>query len=179
MIPFRLRPLTPDDLDHLVTLDQDPEVTRYINGGQATPRAAYVELLLPRMLGAATRPGLGFFAVESPEGDFMGWVHLREDSFEPRYAEIGYRLARAYWGQGVATAASRLLMARAFEELGFEVVSARTLLENRASRRVMEKLGLSESGRFVYPARTVAGLTTPELPAVLYTLHRGDWAAPR
>ena len=114
MLPFQLRPLTADDLDALVELDRDPEVMRFINGGQPTPRALYVELLLPRMLAAATRPGLGFFAIESAEAGFLGWVHLRLDSFEPSWAELGYRLARPFWGQGVATGASRVLARRLF-----------------------------------------------------------------
>ena len=174
MLPFQLRPITDADLDALVALDRDPEVMRFINGGQPTPRALCAEVLLPRMLAAATRPGLGFFAVESPEGAFMGWVHLRLDSFEPAWAEIGYRLARPFWGQGVATTASRLLVRRAFDELGFEVVSARTMPENLASRRVMEKVGLRETGRFVFPARALPGLNLPEVPGVLYTLRWDD-----
>ena len=127
------------------------------------------------MLAAAVRPGLGFFAVESPEGDFMGWVHLRLDTFEPAWAEIGYRLARPFWGQGLATAASRLLAQRAFDALGFDVVTARTMPENVASRRVMEKVGLREAGRFVFPARVLPGLKLPEVAGVLYTLRREDW----
>ena len=172
MLPFQLRPITDADLDALVALDSDPEIMRFINGGQPTPRALCAEVLLPRMLEAATRPGLGFFAVESPEAAFMGWVHLRPDSFERAWAEIGYRLARPYWGQGVATSASRLLARRAFDALGVDVVSARTMPENLASRRVMEKVGLRETGRFVFPARTLPGLTSPQVPGVLYTLRR-------
>ena len=175
MPPFQLRPVTVADLDALVALDADPEVMRFINGGQPTPRALAAEVLLPRMLAAATRPGLGFFAVESAEGTFMGWAHLRLDSFESAWAEIGYRLARPFWGQGVATAASRLLVRRAFDELGFDVVSARTMPENLASRRVMEKVGLRESWRFVFPARVLPGLIVPEVEGVLYTLRREDW----
>jgi RimJ/RimL family protein N-acetyltransferase len=177
MRPFTLRPLAETDLDALVALDSDPEVMRFINGGQATPRALCAEVLLPRMLSQATQPGLGFFAVESPDQAFMGWVHLRLDTFEPAWAELGYRLARPWWGQGIATAASRLLTARAFDELGFDVVSARAMPENGASRRVMEKVGLREAGRFVFPGRVLAGLRLQEVPGVLYTLRREDWSA--
>ena len=93
MVPFSLRPLTADDLDALVALDQDPEVMRYINGGTPTPRVVAEELLL-RMLAQATAPGLGFFAVEASDGDFLGWMHSRLNSFEPAWAEICYRLNR-------------------------------------------------------------------------------------
>lgn len=171
---FLLRPLAWTDLDALVALDRDPEVMRYISDGQPTPRALYAEHLLPRMLAAATRPGLGFFAVEDPDREFLGWVHLRADSFEPAWAEIGYRLVRRVWGRGLATAASRLLARRAFDALGYDVVSARTMPENWASRRVMEKVGLRETGRFTFPARALPGLALPEAAGVLYTLRRAD-----
>jgi RimJ/RimL family protein N-acetyltransferase len=179
MLPFQLRPLAETDLDALVALDADPEVMRFINGGQPTPRALCAEVLLPRMLAAATRPGLGFFAVESPDRAFMGWMHLRLDTFEPSWAELGYRLGRPWWGHGVATSASRLLTRRAFDELGFDVVSARAMPENGASRRVMEKVGLREAGRFVFPARALPGLNVPEVQGVLYTLGRESWEAAR
>lgn len=169
---FTLRPLTPEDLDHLVQLDSDPEVMRYITGGQPTPRALYVDLLLPRMLSAATRPGLGFFVIEDAGGEFMGWAHLRNDRYEPAWAEIGYRLARRWWGRGLATAASRQLMDRAFDALGFDTVSARTVQSNLPSRRVMEKLGLRFAGTFEFPAASLPGLSVPDEPAVLYIRQR-------
>ena len=174
MPTFQLRPITVADLDALVALDADPEVMRFINGGQSTPRELAAEVLLPRMLAAATRPGLGFFAVESPEGAFLGWVHLRLDSFEPAWAELGYRLSRRCWGQGLATAASRLLADRALDELGFDTLSARAMPDNLASRRVMEKVGLRETGRFTFPARELPGLSLPAAPGVLYTLRRDE-----
>ena len=112
MVPFSLRPLTADDLDALVALDQDPEVMRYINGGTPTPRVVAEELLL-RMLAQATAPGLGFFAVEASDGDFLGWMHLRLDSFEPAWAEIGYRLKRcARWRRKIGPCAPRTGRAR-------------------------------------------------------------------
>ena len=175
MSRFQLRPLAPDDLDALVALDADPLVMRHITGGQPTPRALARDVLLPAMLAAATRPGLGFFVVESPSGEFLGWVHLRHDRLEPAWAEIGYRLVRSCWGQGLATEVSATLVERAFHTLSFETVSARTVPENQASRRVMEKLGMREAGRFVFPARALPGLVLPEAEGVLYTLSRADW----
>ncbi len=168
MIPFQLRPITPDDLDALVLLDSDPEVMRYINGGRPTPRALAQDLLLPRMLAAAAEPGLGFFAIVTDEDPFLGWAHLRRDTFEPAWAEIGYRLARRWWGRGIATAVSRQLRDRAWNDLGFEVVSARTMPDNLASRRVMEKIGLSYAGDFMFPARELPGMSLPEVPGVVY-----------
>ena len=165
-----LRPITPEDLEQLWLLDQDPEVMRHITGGQPSSRALS-EALLQRMLAAATQPGLGFFAVEE-EGLFCGWMHLRADRFEPAWAELGYRLQRRCWGRGLATVLGRRLMDQAFRELDYKTVSARTVPENAASRRVMEKLGMHHAGGFEFPAAVVGGTPLAPLPGVLYLRHR-------
>jgi RimJ/RimL family protein N-acetyltransferase len=175
MPTFRLRPIGPEDLDRLVELDADPEVMRHLTGGIATPRQAYVDEILPRWLGQASEPGLGFFALELDGDGFAGWLHLRRDVFDPGWAELGYRLRRSAWGRGLATTAARQLMARAFDELGFETVSARTVPENAASRRVMTKLGMRYAGDFTYPGRTLPGLTLPAMPGVLYVRDRASF----
>lgn len=171
MPTLTFRPVSPGDVDLLEALDSDPEVMRHINGGTPTPRAVIAETLLPRMLAQATRPGLGFFVVLE-DGAPLGWVHLRNDTFESVWAEVGYRLFRHTWGRGVATRATLALIDRAFGDLGFDVVSARTMPQNLASRRVMEKAGLGYVGDFTFPGRELPGLSVPPAPGVLYTRHR-------
>lgn len=165
-----LRPIGLSDLEQLWRLDQDPEVMRHITGGQPSSPALSAALL-QRMLAAATRPGLGFFAVEE-DGLFCGWMHLRSDRFEPAWAELGYRLQRRCWGRGLATTLGRELMDRAFGELNYSTVSARTVAENAASRRVMEKLGMHFAGDFSFPEGSLGGTSLPSLPGVLYLRHR-------
>src|SRR5689334_24633471 len=66
-----LRQFTEDDVDLLVELDADPEVMRYINGGEPTSRAEVVDEVLPAFLGYYKRyPGYGFWARSGrPPGD--------------------------------------------------------------------------------------------------------------
>jgi RimJ/RimL family protein N-acetyltransferase len=71
---------------------------------------------------------------------FVGWFELRPR--EPGEFEVGYRLKRVCWGQGLATEGTRALVAKAFTELGAARVMAQTMAVNAASRRVMEKVGL-------------------------------------
>lgn len=170
-----LRPLGLGDLDHLVELDRDPEVMRHISGGEATPRSVIAGVLLPRMLAIPpTRPGMGFFAIEYGDRGFVGWAHLRPDIVEPEWAEIGFRLRREVWGQGIAAWASRTLIERAFRDLGVDVISARTVPANARSRRVIERLGLTYVGDFEFPARELGAMSLPATPGVLYTGRRGD-----
>ena len=88
-----LRPFTTDDVDHLVALDSDPAVMRFINGGRTTPREEVVERVLPRFLWYQEQPhGYGFWAVEEKAtGAFLGWFHLRPDpdQGDPAEPELG------------------------------------------------------------------------------------------
>jgi RimJ/RimL family protein N-acetyltransferase len=139
-----LRCFTEADVDNLVDLDSDPEVMRYLNGGEATPRAAIEREILPRFLGYYQRyEGYGYWAaVEKTSGEFLGWfcLHPEEDG-EERVA-LGYRLRRSAWGKGYATEGARALIRKGFTELGMRRVFATTYEHNLGSRRVMEKAGM-------------------------------------
>lgn len=178
---LRLRRFTAADVDRLVELDSDPEVMRYISGGQPTPRELYADTFMPRWLAIyEAQPLLGYWAAElRPDWEFLGWFHLRDDRIEPEYLELGYRLKRAAWGQGIATEGSRALLEHGFDRVGAERISARTLLGNRASQRVMEKCGLRRSGEFVYPVLPGLGAREEERRACKYEIARAEWLASR
>lgn len=147
-----LREFTPEDVDHLVELDSDPEVMRYLTGGKPTPREQVESRVLPRILEYYERlPGFGYWAaIEKSTGAFAGWFHLRPaiGATSTAEVELGYRLRRSAWGKGFATEGSRALIRKAFTELGVLRVTAQTMAVNRASRRVMEKCGLILVRRF-------------------------------
>jgi RimJ/RimL family protein N-acetyltransferase len=130
---MRLRPLTMDDVDLLVTLDSDPAVMRYISGGKPSSRAE-TERIVQRSLG---HRWLGF---ERDGGEFVGWFGIRPSTAKSR--ELGYRLRREMWGKGYATEGSRALIEVAFAPPGVEVVRAETMAVNARSRAVMERCGL-------------------------------------
>src|SRR5947209_20555810 len=62
---------------------------------------------------------------------------------DPNDVALGYRLRKAAWGHGYATEGARALIRKGFTELGVQRVFATTYQDNRASRRVMEKSGLT------------------------------------
>ncbi len=72
-----LRRFTAEDLDRIVELDSDPEVTFHITGGIPQANAEMLE----RWLAHYERwPGYGFFAaIEKESGEFLGWFHLRPE----------------------------------------------------------------------------------------------------
>jgi RimJ/RimL family protein N-acetyltransferase len=173
---LRLRDFTPDDVDNLVALDADPEVTRFLNGGQPTPREVVRAQILPRFLGWHERgAGHGYWAaIEQAGGDFIGWFHLRPPADDPTVLELGYRLRRSAWGKGYATEGARALIDKGFAELGARRVMATTLAENAASIRVLEKVGLTLARRFRYEGPDPAAWHVGR-EAVEYALDRDDY----
>lgn len=163
-----LRPLAATDLDALIDLDSDPEVLRYINGGTPCPPDVVRDHILPRMLSHAG-PGVGFFAIERG-GGFLGWAHLKPDRFDPAWLEVGYRLKRSSWGQGIATEAARRMVAQAFA-LGRDA-SACTMPDNRGSRRVMEKVGMTYARDCRFPATAFGDWVVPAADGVVYEIRR-------
>ena len=175
-----LRRFTRDDVDNLVELDGDPQVMRFINGGRPTPREEIAGDILPAFLGYYERfAGYGFFAaVERSTGEFLGWFHLRPQAGRPPdEPELGYRLRRCAWGRGYASEGSRVLVDKAFAELGARRVYAETMTVNAASRRVMEKAGLRYVRTFFqeWPDR----IEGDEQGDVEYELTREEWGRGR
>ncbi|MFD7898367.1 GNAT family N-acetyltransferase [Streptomyces sp. NPDC059743] len=167
---LRLRSLTESDLDHVVALDNDPGVRRFIDAGRPVSSDTVRRETLPRLLGR------GFWAAEeSATGEWLGWFSLEPES-EPGWdvVELGYRLRRSAWGHGYATEAARALVDKAFTELGTERVTAQTMTVNSASRRVLEKTGLRYVRTFFeeWP-ETIEG---SEQGDVAYALTREQWA---
>ncbi|MFI6105199.1 GNAT family N-acetyltransferase [Streptomyces sp. NPDC051310] len=155
---LRLRPFTVEDLDEVVALDNDPAVMRYINGGRPASREEIRARSLPRLLGP------GFRAAECrATGEWLGWFCLAPRAGGGDTAELGYRLHRRAWGRGYATEGARALIAEGFTARGVRRVTAQTMTVNTASRRVLEKCGLT----FV---RTFSG----EWPEVIEGSEEGD-----
>ncbi len=86
---------------------------------------------------------------------------------------LGYRLRRSAWGKGYAKEGSRALIRKGFTELGVQRVVAETMAVNTASRRVMEKAGLTYVRTFhqEWPER----IEGEEHGDVEYALTKSDW----
>jgi RimJ/RimL family protein N-acetyltransferase len=98
---------------------------------------------------------------------------LRDDRIEPDCTELGYRLRRAAWGRGYATEGARALVRHGFTRAGASIISARTLVGNVASQRVMEKCGL-RVGDFVY-GDDLKGGSEQDRRAYKYAITPSEW----
>jgi RimJ/RimL family protein N-acetyltransferase len=149
-----LRRWRPDDRAPFAAMNADPAVRRFFSGlltrAQSDASAA-------RFDAAIERDGFGLFALELPgEAGFIGFTGLMRVTFEAPFTpavEIGWRLAPAYQGRGLATEAARACLDFGFNNLGLSEIVAFTVPDNTASRRVMDKLGMAydERDNFEHP----------------------------
>jgi RimJ/RimL family protein N-acetyltransferase len=171
-----LRQFAEDDVDNLFDLNSDPEVMRYLTGGRPTPRDEIRDQTIPFHLGVYDRlDRLGTWAAESPAtGEFLGWFHFRPGhESDLSNIDLGYRLRRSAWHQGYATEGSRALIDRGFTDLGVERVFAHTMTVNAASRRVLEKCGLTLVRTFSY--EWPFEIEGAEHGEVEYALTKPEW----
>jgi RimJ/RimL family protein N-acetyltransferase len=181
-----LRRFTHDDVDNLYHLDSDPEVMRYVTGGATTPREEVEHVDLPAFMSYYDRcDGYGFWAAIDKSTDrFLGWFHLRPQEGDPvDQPELGYRLRREVWGMGYATEGARALIRKGFTDLGAQRVVAMAFRDNLASRRVMEKSGMTLARAFrLTPEQLeeMLGITSPahfDAEAVEYAITKSEWEA--
>jgi RimJ/RimL family protein N-acetyltransferase len=135
-----LVPLAEGHLDYEVELDSDPEVMRYLGNGTARTRAEVQRHHSERLAEAEQVPGLGFW-IGFHNGEFVGWWILGPRPIEGE-AELGYRLLRRYWRQGLASEGARELLRHGFEDLRLNRIFAETMAVNEASRATMASVGL-------------------------------------
>ncbi len=168
-----LRRFVEADIDHLVSLHNDPEVMRFLTGGTPVSRDEVEQGYRDHFANDGY-----WVAVERETGAFLGWFAFhRTPDRDPSRRELGYRLRRSVWGKGYATEGSRALIDRGFTDPDVRRVWAQTMAVNIPSRRVMEKAGLSLDR--VFHLEWDDPLPGTEKGEVEYSLDRRSWERSR
>jgi RimJ/RimL family protein N-acetyltransferase len=175
---LRLRPWEARDRAPFAALNADPEVMRHF---PKTLGRAESDAMVGRLEARWARDGFGFAVAERrADGAFLGMVGLARVQFalpgtEDGAIEVGWRLARAHWGQGYATEAARAWLDWGFATLAPAEIVAFAVPANRASQAVMLRLGMRQD-----PARS---FDHPKLDEghplrrhLLYAVARAAWA---
>ncbi len=124
----------------------DPEVSKYIGNGKPAPDVAHVERVLRKFIGHQELFRFSPWAiVEKESSQIIGICGLHGFN-EKREPELGFRVLRSKWGQGIATQASRLSVQYGFETLNLSSICARTFEKNLATQKVLEKIGFVKTG---------------------------------
>jgi RimJ/RimL family protein N-acetyltransferase len=153
---LRLRQFRDDDVDAYAALCGDPVVMEFLSGPMT--RGA-VETQLASFRDHWSEHGFGLWCVTVPPDDTcLGFVGLAIPRFAPDLlpaVEVGWRLARHAWGKGYATEGAQAAVDVAFGALGLDHLVSITIVENRRSWHVMEKLGMTLERQTVHAERGI------------------------
>jgi RimJ/RimL family protein N-acetyltransferase len=157
------------------SMNADPEVMRYF---PTTLSEAQTRAGVDDWRAQFEEEGWSNWAVELKDsGEFIGFIGLsiprRQLPFSP-CVEVGWRLARRFWGNGYATEGARASLDIGFRRLALAEVVSFTALANLRSRAVMKRIGMSNTGRdFDHPA---VPEDSPLRRHCLYSITREQWS---
>jgi ribosomal-protein-alanine N-acetyltransferase len=143
---LRLRPFEDGDADDLFALMSHAHVLRYWDSPPWTDPARAPQFIERCRAMAADGTGARLALERRDDGAFLGWITFASWNPEFRSAELGYVLVESAWGQGLATEAAGAVLDWAFATLDLNRVQAEADTRNRASGRVLEKLGFVLEG---------------------------------
>jgi RimJ/RimL family protein N-acetyltransferase len=147
-----LRRFRGDDAEVLAAYRSDPDVARYQSWTAPYGVEAARNLIAAQsQLEGPTRGEWIQIAIEH-DGQLVGDVAV-ELNAEGLTATVGYTVAPAHQGRGLATEAVGAVVARLFDELAVQRVQASLDPRNDASARVVERLGFVHEGMTVAPVR--------------------------
>ncbi|MCA9016129.1 MAG: GNAT family N-acetyltransferase [Planctomycetaceae bacterium] len=170
-----LRQWRESDLDPFAKLNADPQVMQYF---PATLSYEQSVQMVERIKIHFDEYGFGLWAVELKEdAQFVGFIGLSVPQFTAYFTpciEIGWRLAVPFWNQGYASEGAQAVLEFGFTECYLKEIVSFTVPANKASRRVMEKIGMSYIDNFDHPALADGD---PLKRHVLYRICKTDWDA--
>ncbi len=149
-----LRRWQQSDLTPFAQMNADVEVMKYF---PATLSQSESEAMVERIENHHQVHGFGLWAVqESSTGAFIGFIGLSVPQFEAHFTptvEVGWRLARKFWGKGYATEGARKALSYGFEVLGLTEIVSFTAKSNLRSIAVMKRLNMTyqEADDFNHP----------------------------
>ena len=166
-----LRRFTMDDAQAM--FDQwcnDPEVTRFLSWG---PHGTIdkTKRLLKSWKQRYEDTMFYNWCIEF-EGLPIGGIDLIMRSEKSLRAELGYCLSNNYKGRGLVTEAACAVLTFAFEDVGLHKICAKHDVENPASGRIMQKLGMRQEGYMKLDAQRLDGTYSD---MVLYGILRDEW----
>ena len=167
-----LRWISEDDIDGLFDVFSDPQVARYWSSPPLANREAAVEMQREIAAGNESETMLKWGLALRESNTLIGTATLFNLSLDNGRAEIGYAMARAYWGKGYMTEALQALILHAFEVMQLRRLEADVDPRNSASIRTLERLGFQREG-FLRERWDVDGEIQD---AFFYGLLRREWS---
>lgn len=147
-----LRNWKESDWNEFAAMNADPEVMRFFETALQKEESLF---MLKRLRDHFHTHGYTYFLAENLQTqEFLGFIGLAYQTYETPYSpfvDIGWRLKRAAWGKGYATEGAKACLDFAFDTLNIVEVYSVTPAPNRASEKVMEKIGMKKVEEFEHP----------------------------
>ena len=143
-----LRRFTEADAPLILSLNSDAEVVKYLHE-PILKTVGHASEILHNIILPQYSNNLGRWAMHIKDtNEFIGWCGLK---YRPEIDEtdLGYRIMQKAWGKGYATEAAQHSLDHGFKELGLKVITACAHIENLASIKVIEKIGMDFIGETV------------------------------
>lgn len=136
-----LRRMTEADATSILELNSDPEVLKYLHEPVLRDEAHALEVIRTIIL-PQYENNLGRWAIITKDNnEFVGWCGLKQRP-EINEIDLGYRLKQSAWGKGYATEAAKATLAYGFNTLQLPVITGRAHIDNTASLKILEKIGM-------------------------------------
>ncbi len=170
-----MRPFREGDREEFARINADPEVMEHFLAPLSREES---DRLLDRINSGFAAHGFGLWAlVGAAEGRLLGFTGLSVPGFSAPFTpavEIGWRLRRSAWGQGLATEAATAALDFGFGSAGLEEVVSFTSVGNTRSQAVMRRLGMTHDhgGDFQHPLVPPGHHLAPHL---LFRISRERW----
>ncbi len=164
-----------EDLAPFAAINADPKVMEFIGPPKTQEKTWEMMLAIEHSF---IFNDYGLYAAELKDTkEMIGFVGCWAPDFETHFTpciEIGWRLAAAHWGKGLAPEGARAVLDDMFKRDGISEIVSFTAVINKKSMRVMEKLGMKTDPRdnFDHPALTG---DNPLRPHVLYRANKDEW----
>jgi len=147
LVTERLRfcPWEADDFPLLMDLHRDPEVQHFLQMGDPPWDEAFLRVKFQSFRADYAENGWTKFKLLDASGTLLGRAGFGRFA-KTGELELGYSLKREFWGQGYASEAATALLEWAYQATPVDHVIGFAVVENAASRRVLEKAGMRFTG---------------------------------
>lgn len=148
-----IRDLEAFDAKGIFELDSDPKVHEFL-GKNPIKTIKEAEGVINGIRQHYVENGIGRWAiVDKKTNDFIGWTGLKyEQNLRKNfsYYDLGFRLRSKYWGKGIATEAAIACLNYGFDTLNLNEICAAVNIDNLASNKILQKIGLRFIETFEY-----------------------------
>lgn len=176
---LKVRNWVETDRDLFHEINSDPEVMAFFPFRR---NRAQSDELFDRIRGTIDDTGFGFFAIGLRDGDRpIGFCGLARTDLEPILpngtVEIGWRLARPFWGQGYVSEAATALLGHGFDQCGLAEIVSFAVSDNMRSTAVMSRIGMKADPSRDFDHPRVPDSHPQLVRHVLYAITADQWRA--